>query len=61
MSSSKMKCTLVYEDIATDVSVISQTGCVQHAIFQRLTEDRVFNQIPCIFITAKGYPDIATR
>lgn len=56
-----MKCTLVYEDIATDVSVISQTGCVQHAIFQRLTEDRVFNQIPCIFITAKGYPDIATR
>uniref|UniRef100_A0A166F9S8 Uncharacterized protein n=1 Tax=Daucus carota subsp. sativus TaxID=79200 RepID=A0A166F9S8_DAUCS len=33
----------------------------KHAIFQRLTEDRVFNQIPCIFITAKGYPDIATR
>ncbi|KAL8226935.1 hypothetical protein R6Q57_016767 [Mikania cordata] len=33
----------------------------KHAIFQRLVEDRVFNQIPCIFITAKGYPDIATR
>lgn len=33
----------------------------KHAIFQRLAEDRIFNQIPCILITAKGYPDIATR
>ncbi|KAL0393593.1 UNVERIFIED_CONTAM: Meiotic recombination protein SPO11-2 [Sesamum latifolium] len=33
----------------------------KHAIFQRLAEDRVFNQIPCILITAKGYPDIGTR
>ncbi|XP_073032111.1 meiotic recombination protein SPO11-2 [Primulina eburnea] len=33
----------------------------KHAIFQRLAEDRVFYQIPCILITAKGYPDIATR
>ncbi|WCJ26365.1 Meiotic recombination protein SPO11-2 [Euphorbia peplus] len=33
----------------------------KHAIFQRLAEDRVFNQIPSILITAKGYPDIATR
>ncbi|KAM3735926.1 hypothetical protein ACB098_10G124400 [Castanea mollissima] len=33
----------------------------KHAIFQRLAEDRMFNQIPSILITAKGYPDIATR
>ncbi|GER42523.1 type 2 DNA topoisomerase 6 subunit A [Striga asiatica] len=33
----------------------------KHAIFQRLAEDRIFNQIPCILITAKGYPDIGTR
>ncbi|KAL5725543.1 hypothetical protein ACHQM5_008678 [Ranunculus cassubicifolius] len=33
----------------------------KHAIFQRLAEDRIFNQIPCILITAKGYPDLATR
>ncbi|XP_059662277.1 meiotic recombination protein SPO11-2 isoform X2 [Cornus florida] len=33
----------------------------KHAIFQRLAEDRIFNQIPCILITAKGYPDVATR
>ncbi|XP_022022867.1 meiotic recombination protein SPO11-2 isoform X2 [Helianthus annuus] len=30
-------------------------------IEKRLAEDRVFNQIPCILITAKGYPDLATR
>ncbi|XP_077245506.1 sporulation 11-2 isoform X4 [Tasmannia lanceolata] len=28
---------------------------------KRLAEDRMFNQIPSILITAKGYPDIATR
>ncbi|KAG6791665.1 hypothetical protein POTOM_000795 [Populus tomentosa] len=33
----------------------------KHAIFHRLAEDRVFNHIPSILITAKGYPDIATR
>ncbi|XP_004298836.1 PREDICTED: meiotic recombination protein SPO11-2-like [Fragaria vesca subsp. vesca] len=33
----------------------------KHAIYQRLVEDRVFNQFPSILITAKGYPDIATR
>nr|XP_043613186.1 meiotic recombination protein SPO11-2 isoform X1 [Erigeron canadensis] len=33
----------------------------KHAIFQRLAEDKVFNQIPSILITAKGYPDLATR
>lgn len=33
----------------------------KHAIFQRLAEDCVYNQIPSILVTAKGYPDIATR
>nr|CAD1820747.1 unnamed protein product [Ananas comosus var. bracteatus] len=28
---------------------------------KRLAEDHLFNQIPCILITAKGYPDMATR
>uniref|UniRef100_A0A0D9X4K8 DNA topoisomerase (ATP-hydrolyzing) n=1 Tax=Leersia perrieri TaxID=77586 RepID=A0A0D9X4K8_9ORYZ len=31
------------------------------AIFQRLAEDRIYNHLPCILITAKGYPDLATR
>lgn len=42
-------------------AVSDTRGFVQHAIFQRLAEDRVFNHIPSILITAKGYPDIATR
>ncbi|KAJ8430729.1 hypothetical protein Cgig2_001302 [Carnegiea gigantea] len=33
----------------------------KHAIFQRLAEDCFFNEIPSILITAKGYPDLATR
>ncbi|KAF7151930.1 hypothetical protein RHSIM_Rhsim02G0235800 [Rhododendron simsii] len=33
----------------------------KHAIFQRLAEDCIYNQIPSILVTAKGYPDIATR
>lgn len=33
----------------------------KHAIFQRLAEDRMFHHIPSILVTAKGYPDIATR
>ncbi|KAG9452965.1 hypothetical protein H6P81_005869 [Aristolochia fimbriata] len=31
------------------------------AVFQRLAEDHIYNQIPCILLTAKGYPDLATR
>eukprot|EP00252_Welwitschia_mirabilis_P016568 TRINITY_DN3655_c0_g1_i4.p1 TRINITY_DN3655_c0_g1~~TRINITY_DN3655_c0_g1_i4.p1 ORF type:complete len:269 (-),score=31.93 TRINITY_DN3655_c0_g1_i4:70-876(-) len=31
------------------------------AIFQRLAEDRIFNYIPSILISGKGYPDLASR
>ncbi|KAI5067860.1 hypothetical protein GOP47_0016205 [Adiantum capillus-veneris] len=31
------------------------------AIFQRLQEDRFFHSVPCIIITARGYPDLASR
>ncbi|GMH33661.1 hypothetical protein BSKO_01495 [Bryopsis sp. KO-2023] len=31
------------------------------AIFQRLTEDRFFDSLPCVLVTAKGMPDLATR
>ncbi|GBG75251.1 hypothetical protein CBR_g19885 [Chara braunii] len=31
------------------------------AIFQRLAEDRLFMTLPSILITAKGFPDLATR
>ncbi len=31
------------------------------AAFQRLAEDRFYNRFPCIIITGKGQPDVATR
>ena len=31
------------------------------AAFMRLAEDRFYNTYPCIIITAKGQPDVATR
>ncbi|KAL2516766.1 Meiotic recombination protein SPO11-2 [Abeliophyllum distichum] len=48
--------TLVMKSDARYIIVVEK-----HAIFQRLAEDRIFTLIPCILITAKGYPDIATR
>jgi meiotic recombination protein SPO11 len=29
--------------------------------FMRLAEDRFYNDYPCVIITAKGQPDVATR
>ena len=31
------------------------------AIFQALTQDRLFDGLPCVMVTAKGMPDLATR
>ena len=31
------------------------------AIFQALTQDKLFEQLPCVLVTAKGMPDVATR
>ena len=31
------------------------------AIFQALTQDRFFDELPCVMVTAKGMPDLATR
>ena len=31
------------------------------AAYMRLAEDRFYNKYPCILITAKGQPDVATR
>lgn len=33
----------------------------KEGIFLRLSEDRFFDRYPCIIVTGKGYPDIATR
>lgn len=31
------------------------------AVFQRLTEDRLAERLPCVLVTAKGMPDLGTR
>jgi meiotic recombination protein SPO11 len=31
------------------------------AVFQRLVEDRLFDELPCVIITGRGMPDIASR
>ena len=33
----------------------------QDAAFMRLAEDRFYNQYPCVIISGKGQPDVATR
>ena len=33
----------------------------KEAAYMRLAEDRFYNQYPCIVITGKGQPDVATR
>ena len=43
----------------------SDAKCVllveKDAAFMRLAEDRFYNRFPCVIITAKGQPDVATR
>ena len=41
---------------ATCILVIEKEG-----IYNRLSEDRFFERIPCILVTGKGFPDLATR
>jgi len=33
----------------------------KEGIFNRLSEDKFFNIIPCVIVTARGYPDLYTR
>ncbi|XP_078173148.1 sporulation 11-2 [Carex rostrata] len=47
---------LVFQSDARYIIVVEKD-----AVFQRLSEDRLFSQLPSILITAKGYPDLASR
>jgi hypothetical protein len=33
----------------------------KEGVYTRLSEDRFYDRIPCILITGKGFPDVATR
>mmetsp|Transcript_1233 Transcript_1233/g.3804 ORF Transcript_1233/g.3804 Transcript_1233/m.3804 type:complete len:416 (+) Transcript_1233:53-1300(+) len=46
-------------DIKSDAEFILLVE--KDAAFMRLAEDRFYNKYPCIIITAKGQPDVATR
>jgi meiotic recombination protein SPO11 len=45
--------------IASDATFILLVE--KDAAFMRLAEDRFYNTYPCIIVTAKGQPDVATR
>jgi meiotic recombination protein SPO11 len=47
---------LCIESDATCILVIEKEG-----VYTRLSEDKIFETIPCILITGKGFPDVATR
>eukprot|EP00475_Leptophrys_vorax_P037709 TRINITY_DN6536_c0_g1_i2.p1 TRINITY_DN6536_c0_g1~~TRINITY_DN6536_c0_g1_i2.p1 ORF type:complete len:246 (-),score=60.90 TRINITY_DN6536_c0_g1_i2:66-803(-) len=52
-----------YIDRITDIQGDAQFILLveKDAAFMRLAEDRFYNDYPCVIITAKGQPDVATR
>jgi meiotic recombination protein SPO11 len=47
------------ENITSDAEFVLLVE--KEAAYMRLAEDRFYNRYPCIVITAKGQPDVATR
>ena len=47
------------EDMRSDAEFILLVE--KDAAFMRLAEDRFYNRFPCVILTAKGQPDVATR
>jgi len=56
LSLKKTKAYTVSTESAACVFVIEKEG-----IYQRLSEDKFFEDYPCILVTGKGFPDLATR
>lgn len=52
-----------FTDKITDIRSTAQFILLveKDAAFMRLAEDRFYKKYPCIIITAKGQPDVATR
>ncbi len=46
----------IHTEDARCILVIEKEG-----VYTRLSEDKFFQQYPCILVTGKGFPDIATR
>lgn len=47
------------DSISSDASFVLLVE--KDAAFMRLAEDRFYNTYPCIIMTAKGQPDVASR
>ena len=56
-----LKCHVVLQvdSISSDALFILLVE--KDAAFMRLAEDRFYNTYPCIIMTAKGQPDVASR
>lgn len=52
-------CTVQVSDLQSDALFILLVE--KDAAFMRLAEDRFYNTYPCIIMTAKGQPDVASR
>ncbi|GMH57069.1 hypothetical protein TL16_g02282, partial [Triparma laevis f. inornata] len=52
-----------YTDKITDIQSDAEFILLveKDAVYMRLAEDRFYHRYPCIIITAKGQPDVATR
>jgi len=51
--------------LLSDFKITSDAKCIivveKEGIFTRLNEDKFYDLFPCILITSKGFPDLATR
>ena len=52
-------CGVQVSDLQSDALFILLVE--KDAAFMRLAEDRFYNTYPCIILTAKGQPDVASR
>ena len=51
----ELDATKIYSDAAYVIVV------EKDAVFNRLCAERIFEKLPCVIVTAKGFPDLATR
>ncbi|KAK6589252.1 hypothetical protein RS030_213406 [Cryptosporidium xiaoi] len=57
--------TDIFETLSDDIIVKTDMKYLliieKASIFQYLMERKIFNRIPCVLVTGKGFPDITTR
>jgi len=50
---------------ASDFRISSNAKCIlvieKEGVYNRLSEDRFYDRYPCILVTGRGFPDLATR